>query len=394
MRIFKQVIIVARVFVQSIPDRLGMTSAVFFSTAIVVAVLLAFLSLGKGFKTTLERTGSDSVAIVLKEGASSELSSSIGSSTASIIEDIVVGSTKVSRDRIMHDTYMVVDGLNESTKTSMNVALRGVRSNPSLDAKRINLIEGRIFNPGSNEVVIGSSLQKKLYGADIGQLIELGNHQWKVVGVFSSSGSVYESEVWADISTTQSFFGRGSDVQVIRFPIDSSSTLLDIKLTADRDARLDLKIITERDYYKAQAGSIANFIFYLGWPISILMALGALSSAVSAMYNSVSAKKIDIATLRAIGFGNAPVFFGVMIESLMITFLGGILGVVVSYLAFHGMTAMTLGGGMSQVVFKLTFSFESMMYGVLMAILIGGIGGVLPAFSCSRVLLANAFREI
>lgn len=390
--LIRQISTVAGVFIQTIPDRRGMTSATFFSIAIVVSVLLVFLALGNGFRTTLLNTGSSTTAMILKNGASSELNSSLSQNDIGIIESILLQNHSLKPDSIYHDAFMIVDTEAENSSRSVNVAMRGVQPH-RFNGSDLNITQGRLFRPGENEIIIGTAIQSKLTGAAVGEVITLGNHQWLIAGIFEAGGSVYESEILADITTLQNFYRRTGIIQAIRFPLISDQDLLTVKLMADRDQRLDIKVITEAQYYQEQSRAISNFIFYLGWPISIVMALGALSSALSTMHNSVAQKKRDIATLRAIGFTGSAVFWGTLLESLLLALLAGVFGGLVSYLAFDGITTMTRGGNFSQVVFALNFSFHAIYQGVFLALCIGLLGGVVPAFVSSRIMLADAFRN-
>jgi putative ABC transport system permease protein len=249
-----------------------------------------------------------------------------------------------------------------------------------------------MFTPGLAEIVVGKGVVAQFEGFDIGQNVRLSGQDWKVVGIFDANGSVFESELWADAAVLQSVANRGSTVSVIRAKLDGSDGVQKIIDYAKTDQRLKLDVKSERAFYAGQARGISDLVMYLGWPLAILMSFGAIAGALNTMYASVDARMKETATLRAIGFGGLPAFIGTMVEALLLSLIGGIIGAIAVYFLFNGLTASTMGGGFTQVVFKLQLTPVLVLTGILLALAVGFIGGLFPALRAARVPLLAAFR--
>src|SRR5882724_9067686 len=232
--------------------------------------------------------------------------------------------------------------------------------------KGIAITAGRMFNRGSNEVVVGKALLREFEGFDLGSTVSFGATRWTVVGVFDAGGSVFESEIWADLNVVQSLFNRNNFVQTVRARLTGPAALNELKSYSDNDPRLKLDVKSEAAYFAEQASQTSDLIQKLGWPLAIAMALGALAGALNTMYSSVAARATEIATLRAIGFG-------------------GLLGAAATYLIFDGITASTLGGNFTQVVFDFKLSPWLIGEGVVLALIVGLIGGLFPALRAARL---------
>jgi putative ABC transport system permease protein len=242
-----------------------------------------------------------------------------------------------------------------------------------------------MFNPGANEVVVGKSLLTEFSGFDLGETVKLGTSRWTVVGVFTADGSVFESEIWADLPVVQSLFKRDNYFQTIRMKLESPAALAGLKRYADADPRLKLDVKSEADFFAEQSSQTSDLIQKLGWPLAIAMAFGALAGALNTMYSSVAARAVEIATLRAIGFGGIPAFIGTLVESLVLSALGGLIGAVATYLIFDGLTTSTLGASFTQVVFSFALSPALIAQGVALALAVGLIGGLFPAIRAARM---------
>src|SRR5207302_11108877 len=203
----------------------------------------------------------------------------------------------------------------------------------------------------ANEVVVGKALLKEFAGFELGKTVIFATSRWTVVGIFEAEGSVFESEIWADLPVVQSLFNRPNFVQTVRARLESPASLEALRSYNDNDARLKLDVKSEAAYFADQAGQTTDVIQKLGWPLAIAMAFGALAGALNTMYSSVAARTTEIATLRAIGFGGLPAFVSTLVESAVLAALGGGLGVAAAFLVFNGLSASTLGASFTQVVF-------------------------------------------
>jgi putative ABC transport system permease protein len=229
-------------------------------------------------------------------------------------------------------------------------------------------------------------------GFEPGQVVPFGTTRWNVVGVFAAGGSVFESEIWADLPVVQSLFNRNNYFQTVRARLQSPAAIEQVKAYVDGDPRLKLDAKTEAEYFAEQASQTSDLIQKLGWPLAIAMALGALAGALNAMYSAVAARTVEIATLRAIGFGILPAFFGTLAESLVLAAAGGAIGALVTYFVFDGFTTATMGASFTQVVFSFTLSPALVAQGVGLAIAVGLIGGLFPAIRAARTPIVTGLQ--
>jgi putative ABC transport system permease protein len=221
-------------------------------------------------------------------------------------------------------------------------------------------------------------------GFEPGQTVSFGTGRWNVVGVFAAAGSVFESEIWADLPVVQSLFNRNNYFQTVRARLGSPADIDRLRAYVDADPRLKLDAKTEAEYFAEQAAQTSDLIQKLGWPLAIAMAFGALAGALNTMYGSVASRAVEIATLRAIGFGALPAFIGTLTESLVLAVAGGVIGTLATYLVFDGFTAATLGASFTQVVFSFSLSPKLVAEGVGLALIVGLIGGLFPAIRAIR----------
>lgn len=384
----KQTLAVIGINLKSIPQRPGMSAAVILSIALVVGVLLGFLAMANGFRATMGGTGSDDIAIVTRGGSQAELNSVLAREDVRLIETAPGIAANTEGDPIVSgELFVIVDGTRRGSGTAANLPLRGVTDAAAGMRTGFSLVEGRMFEPGSNELIVGESVQREFTGFGLGEDIRLGNNAWRVVGVFSTGGTVFDSEVWSDLGTLQNLYQRGSAVQSVRARLDGPEALTALQDYAENEPRLNVDVLTERAFFADQAGGTVTLIEYLGWPLAILMAIGALAGAWNAMYASVDARTREIATLRALGYSGGSAFLGAMTESLLLALIGGVIGAVGTWLIFDGMSAATLSGGFTQVVFAFSVTGGAVIAGIVLALIVGFLGGVIPAFRAARVPL-------
>ena len=381
-----QIVAVTKINLKSISQRLWLSLSTVVAVALVVIVLLSFLAMANGFQRTLAGSGADDIAIFLRGGSQAEINSTVSRDQVRLIEDAPgIARSADGKPLISSELYLVVDGVKRSSQTKANLPLRGIGEQGAALRKGIALTEGRMFNRGANEVVVGKGLVQEFAGFELGKTLTFGTSRWTVVGVFTSGGTVFESEIWADLPVVQSLFNRPNFVQTVRVRVDNPASLETLKAHNDNDARLKLDVKTEAAYFADQASQTSDLIQYLGWPLAIAMALGALAGALNTMYSSVAARATEIATLRAIGFGGFPAFVGTLIESLTLAAIGGVIGAAATWLIFDGFTASTLGGNFTQVVFNFKLSGGLVSQGVLLALVVGLIGGLFPAVRAARM---------
>jgi putative ABC transport system permease protein len=384
--LWRQVTAVTKINLMSIAQRRWLSLSTVIAIALVVVVLLAFLAMANGFQRTIAGSGADDIAIVLRAGSQAEINSTVSRDQLRLIEDgpgIARGPD--GKPLVSPELYLVVDGIKRSTQTKANLPLRGIGEQGANLRKGITITEGRMFSRGSSEIVVGKSLLREFDGFDIGSTVSFGTSRWTVVGVFDSGGSVFESEIWADLPVVQSLFNRPNFVQTVRVRLENPASLETLRSHNDNDARLKLDVKSEAAYFADQASQTSDLIQNLGWPLAIAMAFGALAGALNTMYSSVAARATEIATLRAIGFGGFPAFVGTLVESLVLAAIGGVIGAAATWLIFDGFTASTLGGNFTQVVFNFKLSSGLVGQGVLLALAVGLIGGLFPAVRAARM---------
>ncbi len=380
---------------RGIAGRTGQALASVLGITVVVAVMIAFLSMAEGFERTVAGAGSTDLAVIMRTSAGAELNSVIGLSQIKIIAD----APGVARDEnglpmISPELYVITDGIKRATGLSVNIPLRGMEPVGITIKKNLEIVAGRAFEPGRNELMVGVAANREFAGLELGQSVRLGPSEWEVVGIFSTGGSVFESEIWADAKLVQDVFRRGSSYQIMRVKLDGETGLEELNAFLEADPRLNsLSAKTEARYYAQQSEPLSNMIKYLGYPLAITMALGALAGALNSMYSSVAARTREIATIRALGFGGFSTFIATLLESVILSVIGGFLGVITAFLFFDGMGAATLGTSFTQVVFALHVSPGLVMNGLILAVTVGLAGGFFPALRAARLPILEGMRD-
>ena len=371
--------------VRSIPQRGWMSAASVIAVALTITVLLFFLALANGLRATVEGSGSEDVAIVIREGSNAELNSVVTRDQLSILATGPNVAQRNGAPLVSGELLVIVDGVKRSTGTNANMPFRGIGAEGLSLRRGVNVTQGRMFNSGTNEIVVGAGLLREFSGFEFGQSIRLRGSDWQVVGVFEAPGTVFESELWADIAVTQSLFNRPNVYQTMRIQLTSAAAMDAFTQWAETDARLEgLEILSERAYYARQASQSTQGFMAIAWILGIMMAIGALAGALNTMYSSVQARSAEIATLRIIGFSGWAAFFGTMVEALSLSALGGVLGVLIAFLAFNGRTTSTLGSGFTQLVFRFDLSVGLIITAIVVAIVIGLFGGFFPGIRAAR----------
>lgn len=378
--------------IRSLPRRLWMSLAMIFASAVVVAILLAFLAMAKGFEATMQSAGSDDVAFFMRTGSAAELNSSASRDQVNLIENAPGILKDEQGPFVSPELYVIVDGIKKSTQQEANIPLRGLSQRGVDMRKGFTLTAGRMFTPGTDELIVGAGIVRAFDGFDLGQEIRFGKYTWKVVGVFSTGGNVFESELWADAKVVQNLYNRGSSYQTVRARISSPDDIAAINDYLKSEPRLTHEVQTESAYFATQGKSL-QYMAIFGWVISSIMALGALAGALNTMYTSVSDRAMEIATLRAIGFSHMSAFIGTMVEAMTLAVIGSLVGSLAAFIFFDGMNASTLGGSFTQVVFSFQLTPDLFVKGITMALVIGFISGVFPAWRAAKVPVIVAFQS-
>jgi len=380
-----------QVGIASLPQRWGASSVIVIGIAGVVGVLVAMLAMGEGFKATLDNTGKDDSAIILRGGSQAETNSVITRDQVPLIGALAgIAKGADGRPLASPELSQVVNLLSKSDNTDANVQFRGV--NPSAWALRpqMKIVEGRKFTPGLRELVAGRGAARQFQGLEVGQQLKLANQMWNVVGVFES-GDSHESELWADADVLGPAYNRQA-FQSVTVKLDGKNGFKQLKGALAADPRLKLDVSTTKDYYAKQSENLTKFLKVLGSIIGTIMGIGAVFGALNSMYAAVAGRSREIATMRAIGFRGVPVVVAVMLETMLLAFVGGLLGAAIAWLVFNGHTVSTLGNNFSQVVFQFRVTPDLLWTGLKWALGIGLVGGLFPALRAARLPVTEALR--
>jgi putative ABC transport system permease protein len=293
------------------------------------------------------------------------------------------------------ELFVIIDLPKRSTGTDANVPLRGVEDQAFRVRDKFKIVEGRRFESGKNEVIVGIGAARQFVGLEVGNRIKVGRYEWPVVGTFSAGGGTAESEIWTDASVLQGAFNRGDSFQSVYTKLTSPTAFQQFKDALTTDPKLNVKVLRQTDYYAEQSTAVTKLITTLGFIIAIPMAIGAVFGALNTMYSAVSSRTREIATLRALGFGSGAVVFSVLLESLFLALLGGAIGASLAYLAFNGFQTATMNfQSFSQVTFAFQVTPQLLIQGIIWATVIGLIGGLFPAVRAARLPIAAALREL
>jgi len=389
-----QVVAVTWLNVKNIPERLGASAATVVGVAGVVMVFVGVLSMAVGFRKTMVSSGPDDGFIVLRGGATGEMSSGLALEETRIISD-APGILRGSGGPLASSEIFVILGLpKRDTGTDVNAPLRGVGPEAFAVRGNVEIVEGRTFEPGRNEVIVGRIAQREYEGTEVGTTARWGQADWTIVGIFTAGGGVEEGEIWADAKVVQPAYRRGNSFSVVHGRLASPESFATFKDALTSDPRLNVEVFRSRDFYAEQSELVTNLITGVGYLIGALMAIGAVFGALNTMYSAVSSRTREIATLRALGFGAGPVMISVLVESLLLALAGGTIGAVIAYTVFNGFTAATMNfASFSQVAFAFAVTPELLAQGTTFALVMGLVGGFFPAFRAARLPVATGLRR-
>lgn len=390
----KQILAITEMNLRNLPQRSGISLVIIIGIAVTVAVLVSVLAMATGFEKTLSNTGRKDRAIVLRGGSEAELSSTISRDNTQTIMD----APGVLRDTdgkpiASADLVAIVNLPLKASGADANVTFRGVSPKNLALRPEIHIVEGRMFEPAVRELIVGRAAQRQFKGADVGSRIKLRDSEWTVVGVFESNGDAHESELLADIETGLSAYRRNL-YQSVTVMLESPEAFGTFKDALTTNPTLSVDIKREPDYYASQSRQLSKLLHFLAFWVGGIMALGAVFGTLNTMYSAVSARSVEIATLRALGFGAFPVVVSVFVEALVLATIGGGIGATLAWLFFNGNTVNTLGANFSQVVFHLTVTPALLVNGIVWSCVIGLVGGLFPAVRAARLPVAAALRGI
>ena len=394
-RWLSQTLIISAISVRTIPRRLSSSAVAVIGIAGVVIVFVAVLSIGEGFRAAMANAGSPNRALVMRGGADSEMTSGFSGAEADVIKQAPGLRRDDNRPAASAELYVLVDLPKRSTGTGANVPLRGVEPIALQVRDEVHLVEGRMFQFGTNEAIVGRSANGQFAGIDLGSEFTSGNLKIKIVGIFESRGSVSESEIWCDSRLIQGVYQRGNSYQSVVAALDSPASFDTFKNWLTANPQLNVQVRRETEYYAQQSQVMTGLINGIGYTVAVLMGIGAVFGAILTMYTAVSTRTREIATLRALGFNAGAVLISVLAESLALAALGGILGGATAYLAFNGYQTSTMNfQTFSQVAFAFAVTRSLMIQGLSYALVMGLVGGLMPAIRASRLPIATALREL
>ena len=392
MSAFRQAAAITAINLRSIPQRLGTSLVICVGTAGVVAVLVTVLAMATGLKSTVASAGRDDRAIVLRGGALAEALSTITRDDLIAIE-AAPGVRRVDgKLAVSPEALLSVNLPRASDGHASAVSIRGLTSAASAVRPEITLTEGRMFTPGLHEIVVGKSAHDQFAHLNVGDVAKFYNGDWTVVGRFETHGDVHESEVLTDAETLMSAANR-TVFSGVTVTLESPQAFDAFKQALLQDPTLKVDVQRETDYYEGQSKGISTLLGIVANAVGAIMAIGALFGALNTMYSAVSARTVEIATLRAVGFGSWPVVASVLVEAQALALAGAFVGGTIAWLIFNGSTFST-GGGLGQVALRLHVGAPLIALGIVWAAVIGFIGGLFPAIRAARTSVADALRVV
>jgi putative ABC transport system permease protein len=393
MTFFRQIGAIVALNLRSIPSRLGTSSVVVIGIAGVVGVIVSVFAMTRGMDGALAGTGIPERAIVLRSGATTEPSSTLLVDAVATIED-APGIARTADGKAAATAEMLVSVFLERKRdgAKSGVVVRGVAPEAAVVRPEVRIVAGRMFTPGRREVVVGRSTSSEFKGLDIGDEVALRDSRWTVVGVFESGGDAHESGFLADSTTLRSAYQRTA-VNSVVVRLESAAAFETFKNALTTNPTLSVSVERESDYYRRLSANANGFFGLVTRFVGGVMALGALFAALNTMYSAVSARTVEIATLRAIGFGASGVVASVLVEALLLALLGAVLGAAAAWALFGGHT-ISMGNTTATLVFQMQVTPALLGLGVLWAATLGAIGGLFPALRAARLPVATALRAI
>lgn len=395
--VLRQIGAITAMNIRTIPQRLGVSMVIVVGIAGVVGVLVSMLAMAAGFERTLASTGRNDRVIVLRVGSLDELGSSMSVENARLIADVPGIRRDADGTPMAEAEVYVLTNISKKgdlTRAPSNAVVRGTSPGVFRVRPEARIVEGRMFETGKREAVVGRAARAEYADLEIGQSVEVRDGPWTIVGVFESGGDVHESELWVDATAlhdaTRVQYYSSVTAQI---DDDRAETFRAFKDRMTQDPRLRTSPQREPEYYASRSEGLKNFITGIGYTVAVIMAIGAVFGALNTMYAAVATRSVEIATLRAIGFGGAPVVLSVMLEAVLLSLVGATLGAGIAYGVFNGFQVSGLNfQTFSQVAFQFAVTPELLVQGVVWALVIGVLGGLFPAVRAARMPVVDALR--
>src|SRR5271165_48898 len=380
--------------VRNLRQRWKVTLLAIFGIGLVVAVFVTLLAMQTGFRLALRDTGSPLNGIVTQRGSMSELTSWMQIGDANVIMvDPRVARDNEGKPMASCEVVILANRPRKSDNQPANITFRGVSPMAFKVRNNVKVVEGRNFTPGLFEVIAGKKIADRVQGLDVGSVLNIQKKDWKVVGLFTADGSSFESEIWGDYDAMAPAIHRNGGCESLTLRLTNPSVLAGFDKDVRASPRVQLQIDSEPKYYENLAGPTAQALLYLAAFVSVVMGIGAVFGAMNTMYAIVSQRTREIGTLRALGFSRFSILLSFVMESVLLALVGGILGCLVA-IPMNGFTA---GTGQTQSFSELAFAFKItpgiVLVGLIFAVLMGIIGGLLPAVRASRMPITKALRE-
>lgn len=390
-----QIFAVTLLNLRTLPQRLGSSTVAIVGVAGVVIVFVAVLSMAEGFFAAMQGAGSPDRALVMRGGADDEMSSIVDGPQTDIVKQAPGIRREGTQPFASAELFVVVDVPKRTTGTPANVPMRGIEPVTFNVRNEARLVEGRMLQFGTNEIIAGRSASRQFSGLSVGSQVKSGQVTWTVVGIFEANGSVAETELWCDARVLQGAYRRGNSFQSVLARLESPEAYQPFKDWLTSNPQLNVSVRPEIEYYTAQSITLTNLIRSVGFGIAALMGIGAVFAAVLTMYTAVATRTREIATLRALGFNAFSVVVSVLVEALSLGALGGLLGGLLAYAAFNGYQTSTINfQTFSQVAFAFAVTPALLVQGLLYALVMGLIGGLFPAVRAARLPISSALREL
>jgi putative ABC transport system permease protein len=392
----RQTVAIMLLNLRTIPSRLSSSAVAIVGIAGVVVVFVSVLSIAAGFSAAMQGSGSRGRALVMRSGADSELSSGLSGAEVDIIKQ-APGLLMDGRQPIASgELYVILDLPKKATPdSSANVPMRGIDLEGLPLRPEVSLIDGRMFQFGTNEVIAGRGAHHQFVNLNVGDTVVSGQNRWQVVGIFEADGGVAETEVWCDARSLQGVYRRGNTFQSVLAGLESPDTFDTFRDWLTSNPQLNVSIRRERDYYASQSQTLTRLIQTIGFGIAGLMGIGAVFGAILTMYTAVATRAREIATLRALGFEASSVIVSVLVEALALGAIGGAIGGSAAFVAFNGYQTSTMNfQTFSQVAFAFRVTPGLLGLGLFYALTMGLVGGLLPALRAARLPIPQALREL
>lgn len=392
----RQTLAVMALNIRTIPSRLNSSFVAIVGIAGVVVVFVSVLSISAGFSAAMQGSGARDRALVMRSGADSELTSGLSSTEVDIARQ-APGLAMDGRSSLTSaELYVIIDLPKRSAPTaSANVPMRGIEPLALQVRPEVRIAEGRMLTFGTNEVIVGRGARGQFAGLDVGSTIVSGQNRWQVVGMFEAGGGVAETEIWCDTRQLQGAYRRGNTYQSLLAKLETADSFDTFRDWLTSNPQLNVSIRREHEYYAGQSQTLTRLIQTVGFAIAGLMGVGAVFGAILTMYTAVATRSREIATLRALGFETSTVVVSVLVESMVLGAIGGVIGGAAAYVGFNGYETSTMNfQTFSQVAFAFRVTPALLVSGLVYALTMGLVGGLLPALRAANLPIPSALREL